>query len=237
MLAAVVSLAGACGDSDETRLSAPGVDTATEPTGPQIPPAKSSSEVIDFIPAPGVSAFVHASDAGVVASISSVTDPRWNSVDGEPWVARPTSGPVPRPWMYRRATVRVEEVLWSSDNLPVGVGDDVVVTLLGSGEPTGAELPGWSIRQDEMSGPVAKGERKLFVLVKTSFYIEGEGLVPAVWPVTHFLGHWTIRGGQAENVRPQRSAPLEPLIERLKQARQRPQDLQDRRGEIDPLEP
>lgn len=174
------------------------------------------------------------SDDAVVGVVTAITEARWNQASGEPWEEADDE---PVAWLYRDATVRVEELLWASEKLPVAKGEDVVVRLYGDGTASGYEMEGVAgIRYaNERSGPVELGATVLFVLMREAFNMR-EGPVNAVVLVNGFQGNWTLRGGKAVSADPERTVPADALIRRLKAERARGIDPNDRRGVRDPLE-
>lgn len=175
----------------------------------------------------GINRFATESDAAIVGDVLSVSEPRWNSMTGEPWRRDPEAlGRTATPLQYRDSTVSVERVLYESDELPVQRGSNVTVRLYGSGDTTGTEVDGlgYSATFDQISGPLLVGSRVLLVLKREVFGMQGPS---EEWPMVnrlmnHFQGNWRIEGQRAVNADPKRTvADVEELIRALIEERER----------------
>lgn len=186
-----------------------------------------------------INTLAHWGDAAVVGTVTAVSEPRWNQNSGEPWKNRDGE---PTAWRYRDVTVGIERVLWSSEELTVVTGDELVVRFYGDGSASGVWIePLFPERYphlsygNQQSGPVETGTSVLFVLAREPF-VWREGPVDAVVLVNGFQTNWTVRDGVAYSADPKRTVAVEALIDRLKTERARGLDPSDRRGLRDPLE-
>lgn len=173
--------------------------------------------------------------AGIIGEVQSVSEPRWNSEDGQPWQS---SG---LPEQYRWAQVLVQDVLFRNDTTEIAPDDEIEVLLRGDGTPTGCPgmAAGGSAPANQMSGDVVEtGTRVLWVLRQIPFPWDtperdmGDGEVLTV----DAEGAWNVREGVAESLVPGRSVPEEELAARLRQEHREGRQPNDRSGWPNPLD-
>lgn len=237
VLASLLLGASACGTSE--------VGQAV----PSIEPEPTPIEQLEYL-FEGINPIVSRSHAGIVGTIEKVSQPKWNSVTGEPFENFDTEPPL-RPIMYRYATVRVERVLWDSPEAhgtrpfgPRGLrakpNEELEVFTWGDGTATGGRVADDDIRENNISGPIEEGRRVLWILEwRAAHFREGDGtkLMPVLGIANDFQGSWTLRDDQAVSPMRGRTVPAEPLIERLLAERAAGrQDDRLTRGTVNPLE-
>ncbi len=222
---AIALVATACNSSSDP-------EAASKPGGASKPEASCA-------PRPGLSALTHESDAAVVGTVTSVATSAYGPDPA--FGPDPAIGPDSKRGLtrYRTATLDVEEVLWSSEELPAEPGKPVTVTLFGDGSHTGDEACWGYTRWNDIEGPITKGRRVLLLFDSRKLFPGMKGYKAGElgnWITDAFYGNWTVRGDRAVNVIPERGAPLDALVARLVEAHDAPADYDSRRGVIDPLE-
>lgn len=231
-----------CGRENEARLSSPsgsGTPVPNQTDEKPIPPstrAGEPEEIGEFVLL-SINQLVNVSHAAIRGTVLSVTEPRWNSKDGQPWTG--DQGPTqPRitPNRYRDAEVSVSSVLYSSERLQVKEGDVITVRLYGDGTSTGTRYEGGGypgMRGNSVSGPIEPSSEILWILSQERFVSEDAPEVIRI--VNHFQGNWTIRHDKAESAEPRRTVEADALIERLKGERARGFEPPSRDGVYNPL--
>lgn len=226
------SVGHGCAPREEGRIAA-----SSEPSPTQ------EECVIETTEDPTVNALTNGAHAAVIARVESISPPRWNTTTGEAPREDPEWTPPAQPLRYRIATLAVQRVMWSSDELPIEPAEELEVHLLGDGSETGCEVGGAPIpiRENEISGRVEERAQVLVLLARRDFRLidmEKDIAVPTTItrPAGNYLGIWTISGSRAVSFDPERSAPLDPLIERMKTERARGARPEDDRGRRNPIE-
>lgn len=167
---------------------------------------------------------VNSSDAGVVVHVDDVSAPRWNADDGQLWDDGPDGeANYTMPMEYRNATATVEQVVFSSRDMPVAPGDAITIRLWGSGEDDGAvvEVTDPPSTFNQISGEFVEGTRVLVLLALGEFPMR-EGLVPVVRLTGHFSTAWVLNDdGSARSLDRERNVPnASALISRIDIERQ-----------------
>jgi hypothetical protein len=131
---------------------------------------------------------VGSSAAAVIATVDEVTEPRWNSVDGQAWEPDPNTTELQAaPLMFRTAALRVESVLFQEAGETIKPGGTIQLYLYGSGESGDTDIRDGDVAFDAVSGPISEGDRVLALLRWQKFGMQG---TEASWPtVFSFTGH------------------------------------------------
>jgi hypothetical protein len=262
MALAVLLASAACGGSEKAGVTAAGAEgpPSGNPNGPAIisspesegyednlpdptfPVADRSGPLVaDWAPAPNFPAFVKWSDAAVTGRVATITPARWSTPNGE---ADPSPPGLDKPmaWLYQDVSLVVDEVVYDSPKIPARPGQTITIRLLGDGTETGTEVGGAPPVKhlNAISGPVAVGDRVLWVLTETEFRFTDNRAERVVRLRTDFYGAWRIGTSLvAESLEQRRSAPLPLLVARLRAERATPTTLppsDQYRGQVNPLE-
>lgn len=258
-LALLVATA-ACGGREKAGVTAAGAEgpPSGNPNGPGIiPPPESEGYqkadptypltpgegkmVSDWVPAPNFPAFVKWSDAAVTGRVTAITPSRWNTPNAEADFA-PSEPDKPMAWMYRDVSLVVDEVVYESPKLPARRGQTITVRLMGDGTENGEEVHGAGPVKhlNALSGPVAVGDRVLWVMTATDFKFTDNRGEPAVRLTTDYFGAWRIGTSLvAESLEARRTVPLAALVAKLRAERATPTTLPTSaqfRGQVNPLE-
>jgi hypothetical protein len=193
---------------------------------------------IEWAPPPNLASLVTYSHAAVVGRVTAMGEARWNTKTGAP---DPDMG-----LQFRDATISVEKAVYDSEQLRVTVGGSLQVRLMGDGTNTGPglEVPGGVVTHyNAISGPVAVGDRVLWVLGMAQFPINDREKTVAVEPiprlVADFFGAWTVDGASdtARSLLPIRTVPFSALLAKLKLERAAPSPTgSGTKGQLNPLE-
>jgi hypothetical protein len=187
----------------------------------------------------GLNAIVSDSHAAVLARVESVSEARWNSEDGLQWESDPTNPEISAlPMEYRDAVVIVERTLYSSAKLAVEDSERIELRLWGSGQATRGPVGDLSppLQFDEISGRVAPGDLRVFILERAEFPMEN-GATPVIRISNHFQGTWRVVNGSAESVDVRRNvSSLDLLTTALVRERTLGRDMQrDEKTRLHPL--
>jgi hypothetical protein len=260
-LAALLATAG-CGRGEKAGVTAAGAEgpPSGNPNGPAIIPSpesegyednlpdptfpvadRSGPLVADWAPAPNFPTFVKWSDAAVTGRVAAITPARWSTPNGE---ADPSPPGIDKPvaWMYQDVRLVVDEVVYDSPKVPTRPGQTIIVRLLGDGTETGIEVGGAEPVKhlNAISGPVAVGDRVLWVLNETEFRFTDNRPERVVRLRTDFFGAWRIGTSLvAESLEARRTVPLTALVAKLRAERATPTTLPPSaqfRGQVNPLE-
>jgi hypothetical protein len=145
-------------------------------------------------------------------------------------------------FLYQDVSLVVDEVVYDSPKVPARPGQTITVRLNGDGTDSGDEVGGAAPvrRVNALSGPVAVGDRVLWVLVRGDFTFTDNRAEQTVMLNTDFYGAWRIGTSLvAENLEIRRSVPLAALIAKLRAERATPTTLPQSdqfRGKVNPLE-
>lgn len=213
--------------------SPPGPEYQGNLPDPRYPVQQESGPLgLDWSPPPNFAKFVEWSHAAVIGRVTTIGPKRVNVRDG-------TEGGV-LAMEFRDATVQVDEVLYDSANLPTKAGQSLTVRLLGDGTNTGKDVHGAEPveKSNAISGPVAVGDRVLWVLGMAQFPFMDGSTEATPKLVADYYGAWRIGADLlAQSVVPARSVPLAALAAKLKAERATPSDGRTgQRGRVNPLE-
>lgn len=190
--------------------------------------------ILDWSPAPNFAKFVEWSHAAVVGRVTAVGASRWNF----PGKTRPPEETFTME--FRDATIEVQEVIYDSPTLPAKAGQALTVRLYGNGSDSGERVEGAEPvrRYNAISGPVAVGDRVLWVLGLAQFPFTDGSTEPIPKLVGDYYGAWRIGADLlAMNVLPARTVPFAALVGRLKAERATPTNgATGARGRVNPLE-
>ncbi|HVF76146.1 MAG TPA: hypothetical protein VM938_14000 [Acidimicrobiales bacterium] len=188
--------------------------------------------VYDWAPPPNFAKFVQWSHAAVIGRVTAIAPPRWNTTDNQP---------DEHGVMFRDAQLAVEEVIYNAPELPATVGTTVTVRLTGDGSETGPATHGAEpIRHlNAIAGPVAAGDKVLWVLGMDDFPFRGGTTEKTPRLVYDYFGAWRITSELlALNPQPLRTVPLAPLVAKLKAVRAAPPSTGNTgtQGKLNPIE-
>lgn len=229
----VVAIAGALAS-----LAIAGCSSETAGTLAEASPTATPGCRMDRTQPPTVNGLVSGSHGGLIGTVADVSEPRWNSTDGEEFSAREGKIPVV-PWRYRDASIRVSRVLWSTSEVPLAKGSLITVRLYGDGTHSGCLVSSSPARSNDISGPVEKGSSVLLIVAKRPFHLRDGDEVrteSVIGLASDYLGNWTLRNDRAVSLDERRTVPAEALIARLLRERDRGPVPDDKRGRIDPME-
>ena len=215
--------------------SPPGPEYSGNLPDPRYPVrAEPAGDIYEWGPAANFAQFVKLSNAAIIGRVSGISPARWNTPDG----STPAEGP--DAMKFRDATVMVDEVVFDSSTLPVKAGETMTVRLLGDGTPTGSAIDGAEgIRYfNEISGPVAVGDRVLWVLGLAKFPLTDGTTVATPKLAADYFGSWIIGADVvARSLVPARTVPLAALVAKFRTERATPTDAgTGSRGKVNPLE-
>jgi hypothetical protein len=226
-LGVALAMGAACGGGSERTGS------SQQATGRGLSPAgQKPAEVTGDFFWTGINWIATNSQAAVVATVTSVSEPRsYTYTEDNGRVYERT---------IRDVHVRIDRVIYGSADLKPDVGQDLRVVSYGSGkggEPV--KLPsGNTIYAEESDGHFASGEQKLLVLTTVPGYPTPEGRQTVIQLVQAFQGQWTIVGPLAVSDDPQRSVPVDALEKRLLEERKGGRNrAHDERTVTNPLAP
>lgn len=189
---------------------------ASNPTSPQT--------AADFAVL-GINNLVNSSDVGVIGEVTTISAPKWNSVDGKTWEQSvDDGGPVGTPTEYRDATIKVTKVLFDQPGGTAAVGTEMKIRLYGTGiagkgQKISETEP--ALTTDVRDGSFSVGATHLLLLKKNSFFIKG-GTNEQVLQLTNgFQANWVLKGQFATSAEATRNAPVEALIKRIMEERKK----------------
>jgi len=160
----------------------------------------------------GINSRVSGSDAAVVGQVVSISSPKWNSASGDKW-CDPSDPSLPRTIeiQYRVVRVKVQQVIFSTDELNVEQGDIVEVNYVTPQKadvdlPDGSDLPQSVIFATPPEQATAvlllnKGKTAFKEGDRDTITVEGGG-----W------GQWLLDGPTARSAIPQRTVPAAALF-------------------------
>jgi hypothetical protein len=241
----VAVLLAACSGKSDTGVKVngpaaappPKLGTNGEPDDPSTLSTDSGGAVYEWAAAPNLASFVSNSHAAVVGRVVNIGPARWNTKDGAPGDERALQ--------FRDATLVVDEVVYDSATLKVAVGKELQVRLTGDGTDTGTAVAGAAPvrRVNALSGPVAVGDKVLWVLGMAQFPFN-DGMttvrteaIPKL--VTDFYGAWKVDSAadRALSILSARTVPFRALVLKLKVERATPSPTGvGSRGRVNPLE-
>ena len=201
------------------------------------------------IPVAGINTLVNQSDAAVVATVTDVSPPRWNSADGAEW-CKQENEPGSRhavAFQCREATLSVKDVVFATSKIDTSVRQ-IKVVLPGDGQLTDAPGDhgvvggvGFEMSTNEWAENVLHKGETAFLLLQRADADTKEGSSSIVSVSYGHLGKWHIDDSTPTRAKSQiagRDVDVKQLTQRIKDERlqgRRDDVAADRRTSINPL--
>lgn len=224
LLVSAMALASGCGTAS--------VDDAQPAPEAAVPNPLQDPEGELLFASETINSLATKAQVGILGKVVEVSPVRWNIEDGAKWEATSKDSAIPVP--YRDVKIEVSDVVFRAD-FETQPGAILDVRLRGDGTDTGAAVgivPG--LRYNRSGGDAAVGDAVLLLAHEGDFPMREGHSERVLLPVNGFQGLWTVRGESVDNVDPMRRVPLQALLDRIADERERgaqpysPSDRSDR---------
>ncbi|HEV8624437.1 MAG TPA: hypothetical protein VG034_08255 [Acidimicrobiia bacterium] len=211
-------------DEHSTAVVASGTAPKTAPSVALLQPTMDDpNEALEWLPM-SINRLVSQSELGVVATVTDVSAPKWNSPDGAPWAARMDESAAPVAFKYRDVRVQVDRVLFESTKRSAKLGDSFTVYVPGDGTHTGAKVatPAGTRPFNDANGDFMPGSHVVLLLSTEQLSLSDGTTVPRLALTASYQANWRIdEKNNAVSADPQRTVPVDALINRIASERAR----------------
>lgn len=198
-------------------------------------------------PLTGLNDLVSQSDAAIIATVSAISLPRWNSSTGDAWCTTDNE-PGTRhalAFQYRNVTLDLKETLFASERIDTNQ-KQLTVSIPGDGQLTSEPADraritgeGFDVSTYEFSENIIHLGETALLLLRREQVDTKEGISELINVSSAALGKWNVSSGRATSPVPNRDADSFALKQRIKDeraaGRKKLTEDEQRKSAINPL--